>query len=120
VRVIAKPALIQFWKKHPDAEKALLIWYKLVRQNQFSDFADLKKTFSTIDAADNFIIFDIGGNKFRIIARVVYKLNAVYIRNVFTHQEYDTWKADDDPWSKKGQKKLKTATPKKPKKGAKN
>jgi hypothetical protein len=42
------------------------------------------------------------------------------IRNIFTHQEYNTWKADDDPWSKKDQKKLKAATPKKSKKGAKN
>jgi HigB_toxin, RelE-like toxic component of a toxin-antitoxin system len=47
--------------------------------------------------------FDVGGNKYRIIARVIYKLKTVFIRNVFTHDEYNSWKAEDDPWSKKGQ-----------------
>ena len=80
-----------------------MIWYKLVRQHDFSSFAELKAVFATADAVDNFTVFDVGGNKYRIIARVIYKLKTVFIRNVFTHDKYDSWKADDDPWSKKGQ-----------------
>jgi mRNA interferase HigB len=94
----------------------LLIWYKLVRQHNFSSFAELKDIFAAADVVDNFTVFDVGGdpgppgagvgsrsNKYRIIARVIYKLKTVFIRNVFTHDEYNSWKADDDPWSKKGQ-----------------
>ena len=50
------------------------------------------------------MIFDIGGNKYRIVARVLYTLQAVFIRNVFTHTEYDAWKPDQDAWSKKSQR----------------
>jgi mRNA interferase HigB len=116
MRVISKIAITRFAKLNPDSEKPLLIWYKLVRQHNFSSFAELKKIFAAADVVDNFTVFDVGGdpgppgagvgsrsNKYRIIARVIYKLKTVFIRNVFTHDEYDSWKAEDDPWSKKRQ-----------------
>jgi mRNA interferase HigB len=103
VRIISKAAITRFSKLNPDSEKPLLIWYKLVRQHHFSSFAELKDVFAAADVVDNFTVFDVGGNKYRIIARVIYKLKTVFIRNVFTHDEYNSWKAEDDPWSKKGQ-----------------
>jgi mRNA interferase HigB len=101
--VISKAAITRFAKHNPESEKPLLIWYKLVRQHNFSSYAELKTVFAAADVVDNFTVFDVGGNRYRIIARVIYKLKTVFIRNVFTHDEYDTWKAEDDPWSKKGQ-----------------
>ena len=103
MRVISKTAITRFAQLNPDSKKPLLIWYKLIRQHEFSSFAELKNIFSAADVVDNFTVFDVGGNKYRIIARVIYKLKTVFIRNVFTHDEYDSWKAEDDPWSKKGQ-----------------
>jgi mRNA interferase HigB len=103
MRVISKTAITRFAKLNPDSEKPLLIWYKLVRQHDLSSFAELKNIFAAADVVDNFTVFDVGGNKYRIIARVIYKLKTVFIRNVFTHDEYNSWKAEDDPWSKKGQ-----------------
>jgi mRNA interferase HigB len=116
MRVISKAAIIRFAKHNPDSEKPLLIWYKLVRQHDFSSYAELKNVFAAADVVDNFTVFDVGGNKYRIIARVIYKLKTVFIRNVFTHDEYNTWKAEDDPWSKKGQQ-AQTSKPKKAKGG---
>lgn len=82
------------------AEKPLKVWFKLARQHEFSSFADLKAVFGSADQVDNFTIFDIGGNKYRIVARVLYQLRTIFIRNVFTHAEYDTWTPDNDSWSK--------------------
>ena len=116
MRVISKAAITRFATLHPDSEKPLLIWYKLVRQHDFSSYAELKTVFAAADVVDNFTIFDIGGNKYRIMARVIYKLQTVFIRNVFTHDEYNSWKAENDPWSKKGQQ-ARTSKQKKPKGG---
>ena len=63
MRVIAKPALIEFWTEHPDAETPLLNWYTHIRKQSFANFNELRQTFSSADLADNFTIFDIGGNK---------------------------------------------------------
>jgi mRNA interferase HigB len=114
VRVIAKPALVAFWRRHPDAEKPLMTWHKLVRQHSPANFAQLKQLFPAADAVDNFVIFDIGGNKYRIVARVLYTLQAVFIRNVLTHAEYDAWKPDQDAWSKKGQQQARLERAQKP------
>jgi mRNA interferase HigB len=103
MRVISKTAITRFAELNPDSEKPLLTWYKLVSQHDFSSFAELKTVFAAADVVDNFTVFDVGGNKYRIIARVIYKLKTVFIRNVFTHDEYDSWRAEDDPWSKKRQ-----------------
>jgi mRNA interferase HigB len=100
MRVIAKPALTRFWKRHPAAEKPLKVWCRLARQHDFANFADLKTVFGSADQVDNFTIFDIGGNKYRIVTRVLYKLRTVFIRNVLTHAEYDTWTPANDAWSK--------------------
>ena len=116
MRVISKAAITRFAKLNPDSEKPLLIWYKLIRQHDFFGFAELKNVFAAADVVDNFTVFDIGGNKYRIIARVIYKLKTAFIRNVFTHEEYNSWEADNDPWSKKGQQ-AQLSKQKKPKGG---
>ena len=67
----------------------------------FEHFAALKDVFGSADISDNFTIFDVGGNKFRIITRVIYRLRTVFIRNVLTHEQYNHWRADDDLWSSK-------------------
>jgi len=99
--VIAKPALTRFIAEHSEAAKPLMTWYKLMMSQDFEHFAALKNVFGSADASDNFTIFDVGGNKFRIITRVIYKLHTVFIRNVLTHEQYNHWQADDDPWSSK-------------------
>jgi len=94
MHVIAKPILIEFWTKHPLAEKPLQAWYRLMESEVFTDFNHLKTVFASADCVDGLTIFDIGGNKYRLIASIHYNRRKVYIRNVLTHVEYDrnSWK----------------------------
>ena len=71
-------------------------WYKIERNTDFSSFDDLRKTFSSADRVHNLTVFDIGGNKYRLIAAIHYNRTKVYIRSVMTHKEYDKdkWKMD--------------------------
>ncbi len=94
MHVIAKPALVAFWTRFPDAETPLTAWHTLMRGNDFASFAQLKTTFSSVDHVDGLTVFDIGGNKYRLIAAIHYNRRKVYIRNILTHSEYDrgTWK----------------------------
>lgn len=91
VHVITQTRLIEFWKKHPDAEPPLRAWLTLTRNAKWKNFVDVKATFNSADYKDPSVIFDIGGNKFRIIAKVEYWCQKVFISHVFTHAEYDKW-----------------------------
>jgi len=95
--VIAKPALIDFWTKHPDARSPLLAWYRIMQNEIFVDFSDLRKTFNSVDYVEGFTVFNISGNKYRLITVIHYNRYKVYIRYVLTHKEYDKniWKNDE-------------------------
>ncbi len=94
MHVIAKSALVQFWSVHPDAESPLEAWYRTMESEVFTDFNDLRATFGSADYVDSLTVFNIGGNKYRLIAAIHYNRHKVYIRAVLTHAEYDRgdWK----------------------------
>jgi mRNA interferase HigB len=94
MHVIAKPALVEFWIEHPDAESPLQAWYRLMKSEVFVDFNGLRATFASADYVDGLTVFNIGGNKYRLIAAIHYNRRKVYIRAVLTHADYDCgdWK----------------------------
>jgi mRNA interferase HigB len=94
MHVIAKPALIEFWAKYPDAESPLQAWYRTMESEVFTDFNDLRATFASADYVGGLTVFNIGSNKYRLIAVIQYNRHKVFIRAVLTHAEYDhgTWK----------------------------
>jgi mRNA interferase HigB len=92
MHVIAKPALIYFWTKHPDAKSSLMAWFKIIQANDFASYAELKKTFANADHVKGLTVFNIAGNKYRLIAAIHYNRRKVYIRHVLTHAEYDLGK----------------------------
>ncbi len=94
MHVIAKPALIEFWAKHPDARSPLEAWHRIMESEVFADFNDLRATFASADHVDGLTVFDIGGNKYRLSAAIHYNRREVFIREVLTHEEYDRnkWK----------------------------
>ncbi len=92
MHVIAKPALIRFWEQHPDARSSLMAWYKVIRENNYASYVELKKTFATADRVKGLTVFNISGNKYRLIAAIHYNRHKVYIRRVLTHAEYDLGK----------------------------
>jgi mRNA interferase HigB len=92
MRLISNSALTAFAATHPTAATPLQAWRKVIESRSFSGFGDLKITFNAIDRIGHFYVFDIGGNKFRIIAAIHFDKQRLYVRRIFTHKEYDAWK----------------------------
>lgn len=94
MHVISRKLLRTFWEAHPDAEQPLRRWHTVMR-SEFGSFADLRKTFPSADMIDDLIVFNIGGNKYRLVASIHFNRRKVYVRHVLTHAEYDrgSWKA---------------------------
>jgi len=91
VQIIARRTLKQFWEKHGQAEMPLRNWYATVAAAEWKGPVDIKKKFGTaVDfVADNRVVFDIGGNKYRLIVHVAYRYKRVLIKFIGTHKEYD-------------------------------
>jgi len=91
MQVLSLRTLREFWERHPDAKTPLRVWYKIVTQARWKNFAEVKASFGTADAVgDKRIVFNIAGNRYRIVARVVYgPFYRAMIKFVGTHREYD-------------------------------
>ncbi len=92
MRIISNKALIRFSVKYPETSGLLQTWRKLLEASSFASFADIKSAFNATDKVGDFYVFDIGGNKYRIIASIHFNRQMLFIRHVFTHKEYDKWK----------------------------
>ena len=95
MRVISPKLLRRFWTAHPDSRRPLAAWLKVTRAADWNSFADLKRTIGgRVDRYNQFFIFDIGGNKYRLIAAIHFNTGVVFVRHVLTHTEYDLdkWK----------------------------
>lgn len=91
MRVISNKALVDFSAIHPSAGESLQAWRKIVESRPFSNFAEVKATFNAVDKVGNYYIFDIGGNKYRLITAIHFDQQKLYVRHVFTHKEYNKW-----------------------------
>ena len=90
MQIIARKALKDFWTRHDRAEAPLTAWYLEVSKAQWTSPQDIKAMFRSADfVGDNRVIFDIGGNKYRLVVHVAYKYHRVLIKFVGTHSEYD-------------------------------
>ncbi len=94
MHVITRKRLNDFATVHPDVKSGLQHWYRLMRTGTFQSFAELRATFPNADQVGRLTVFNIGGNKARLIAAIHYNRQKVYIRAVLTHEEYDggKWK----------------------------
>ena len=95
MEIFGKEKLTDFARSHKQAEGPLDRWLFHTREAQWHNFNELKGTFGSADYYRGAVIFDIGGNKFRLIATVIYERKQLYIDQVLTHQEYD-----EDKWKK--------------------
>lgn len=93
MRVISKKPLRKFWEaRKADANIAklrLTEWYKLATAERWKNFAELKQTFPTADQVGNCTVFDVGGNRYRLIGRVNFRSGRLYVLAVMDHAEYD-------------------------------
>jgi len=91
MRVISRRALREFWEKHGTAQGSLTAWFRLMQAGHFNDFHAVKTVFGSADYVAPYTVFDLGGNKYRLITVIHYNRRRVFIRHVFTHSEYDRW-----------------------------
>ena len=92
MRVITRRRLNEFAEQHPESRNALAHWYREMKRRNFTSFADLRTVYPAADQVGKLTVFNIGGNKVRLIAALHYNRQRVYIRAVLTHQEYDEGK----------------------------
>ncbi|MEA5470824.1 type II toxin-antitoxin system HigB family toxin [Spirulina sp. 06S082] len=93
MKVINIELLTKFGIKYPDASKPLDTWLQIARDAKWGHLMDIKTTLSkTTDFVEGKTIFNIGGNKYRLITKISYKLGIIKIDDVLTHQEYDEGK----------------------------
>ncbi len=93
MRIISKRTLRQFWETHPrgaEAKTQLQVWHSTVKAADWANPADVKRTFGDASILKNGrVIFNVSGNKFRLVVRINHAYRIVYVRFVGTHEEYD-------------------------------
>jgi mRNA interferase HigB len=97
MRVISLKLLRKFWQRHPDAEGPLRNWYKVACAATWRSLQDARADYPHADGVENeqgetLTVFNIGGNKFRLVARIRYDYQLVNVRFVLTHAEYSSGK----------------------------
>ena len=106
MHVISRKKLIEFGRDHPEAVVPLDVWYRAARKALWLSLNAVKEQFPHADPVGECVVFNIGGNKYRLIVRIVYAARPrpgrrqfkgrVYVLHVLTHKDYDSgkWKAD--------------------------
>jgi mRNA interferase HigB len=93
MHVITRKRLNDFAERYPDAASSLAHWYRLAKTNDFASFADLRQHFPSADRVGKLTVFNVGGNKVRLVTAIHYNRRKIYIRAVLAHAEYD-----EDRW----------------------
>lgn len=90
MRIIARRTLREFWEQHRDAEQALRAWYHDAKAAHWRSPSAVKRTYVNASiVGDNRVVFNISGNRYRLVVAVNYAHKICYIRFVGTHQQYD-------------------------------
>ena len=98
MRVISLKLLREFWQKYPDAERPLRHCYKTALEADWESLQAVRELYPNADgistSGETLTVFNIGGNKYRLIARIRYDYQLINVRAVITHREYDAgmWK----------------------------
>mgnify|MGYP006271996727 FL=1 len=94
MHIISRKALRDFWDQYPDSQGPLTRWFRIIQRSEFENFAHLRRTFPSADKIGDLVVFNIGGNKYRLIASLHFNRHKLYIRHVLTHADYDKgdWK----------------------------
>ena len=89
MHVITRSRLQEFWRRYPDAESSLRAWLAVVRMKRYTGPHEVRQDFASVSFLGTWrTVFNIGGNKYRLVVDMRYDLGRVYIRSVLTHAEY--------------------------------
>ena len=90
MRIIAKRTLREFWQKHADCEEQLKAWYNETEKSEWQNINELKRDYPSASILkDNRIVYNIKGNKYRLIVKLNFEFQIGWIRFIGTHAEYD-------------------------------
>lgn len=90
MRILSRKTFRDFWKRHPDSEQPLKAWHQEVKEAEWAAPVQLKERYPSASILeDNRVVFNIGGNKYRLIAWVRYRQNMVFVKWLGTHAEYE-------------------------------
>ena len=94
MKLISNKMLREFAALHPFAEQPLQDFRRLIEHGSYASFAQLKATFASVDKVGERYVFNIGGNKYRLIAAIAFQVGLVWVKAVLTHEQYDKgeWK----------------------------
>src|SRR5215813_8787936 len=103
MQVIARRTLKEFWERHPQAEGPVRAWFAVASKGRWRDPNDIKRQFgTTVDfVGDNRVVFDLGGNKYRLIVHISYTFGRALVKFIGTHAEYDRINPETVSWRKK-------------------
>lgn len=92
MRIIRKSRIREYIKKHPDSATSLNRWLFIMHKNDFSSFNEIRSIFKDADTVKEKVVFNIHGNKYRLITFLDYRRQIVFIKFFGTHAEYDKYK----------------------------
>ncbi|MEH2422715.1 MAG: type II toxin-antitoxin system HigB family toxin [Nostoc sp.] len=98
MHVISYRSLRKYTESHADCREALDNWYKVANKADWSNLVEVQLVFLKAEAVGNFTIFNIKGNKYRLIVSIDYEKQLIYIKNIFTHAEFDKEEWKNDPY----------------------
>lgn len=96
MRIITRRRLAQFWAEYPDAEKPLRDWITQTKCTNWQTLVGVQTDYPHADLVGECVVFNIGGNKYRLVVKINYRKHLVLIRAILTHKEYDRGKWKDD------------------------
>jgi mRNA interferase HigB len=98
MHIISYRRLREYTEKYSDCREALDNWYKLSTKAKWSNLVEVQSIFPNAEAVGNFTVFNIKGNRYRLIVIMDYQKQLIYIKYILTHAEYDKNKCKNDPY----------------------
>jgi mRNA interferase HigB len=94
LHIISRKKLKEAATRYGDLEVPLDVWFRVAKRASWQNLADVRKTFASADLVKRWTVFNVKGNRYRLITEINYRFRRVYIRHVLTHAEYDReeWK----------------------------
>jgi len=88
MNVISFKRIREFSLVHPDADNSLRAWFTTMRKSRWQNLVELKETYPAADQVGRYTVFNIKGNKYRLVCRIVYRSQTVFIVRILSHEEY--------------------------------
>lgn len=96
MNVISRKKLEKFWREHPDSKAPLKSWYNTCRKARWKSLDEVQEIYPHADPVGDCTVFNIGGNKYRLIVKIRYERQRIYVIHVLTHKDYDKGRWKDD------------------------